>query len=154
MKESKVYCLTCDLQTVKLTPTKASAMYYKTKLASHNFTVYNIGNHDCTNYWFNESECELNATTFTSCLVNYLEEKFVSPKLPIVIYSDECTYQNQNQVMSNALLHFAINNDNQIGHKHFIKGHTQMECDSVHACIERKLHLRTFIMISFWTNLK
>lgn len=68
--EGKIHCLTCDLQAVKITPiTKASAMYYKTKLTSHNFTVFNLENRECINYWFNETECELNANTFASCVI-------------------------------------------------------------------------------------
>lgn len=70
--EGKIHCLTCDLQAVKITPiTKASAMYYKTKLTSHNFTVFNLANRECINYWFNETECELNANTFASCLIDF-----------------------------------------------------------------------------------
>ncbi|KAK5912626.1 hypothetical protein CesoFtcFv8_002480 [Champsocephalus esox] len=36
-----------DLQSVLLCPkTKASKMYYKTKLQMHNFTCFNLGNKD------------------------------------------------------------------------------------------------------------
>ena len=40
--------VTCmDLQAVLLAPQmKASALYYKTKLAVHNFTVYNLATND------------------------------------------------------------------------------------------------------------
>jgi len=45
----KCYALTMDLESVKCSPyLKASALYYKTKLTVHNFTVYNIANHHAT----------------------------------------------------------------------------------------------------------
>ena len=91
--------------------TKASLMYYRTKLCSHNFTVYNLSSHQCTNYWFNETECDLTASTFSSCVIDYLENNCLDPKLKIVIYSDGCTHQNRNSTLSNALMHFSIKNN-------------------------------------------
>ncbi|CAH1953979.1 unnamed protein product [Acanthoscelides obtectus] len=58
---------------------------------------------------------------------------------PIIIYSDGCTYQNRNSTMANALLSLSRQYNVQITQKFLIKGHFQMECDSVHAVIERKL---------------
>lgn len=45
----KIIVWTMDLQAVLLCPkTKASTMYYKTKLQVHNFTCINLGNKDVT----------------------------------------------------------------------------------------------------------
>lgn len=41
--------------------------------------------------------------------------------------------------MSNALLHLAVDLKTTIEQKFLVKGHTQMECDSVHGNIERKI---------------
>ena len=55
--DGEIYCLTADMESVKLTSmTKASGMYYKTKLCSHNYTVYNSANRHCKCYWFSEVE--------------------------------------------------------------------------------------------------
>lgn len=59
-----------------------------------------------------------------------------------MIYSDGCTYQNRNAIIANALLHFANKHNIDVEQKYLVKGHTNMECDSVHACIERKLKNR------------
>jgi len=59
-----------------------------------------------------------------------------------VIFSDGCTYQNRNSIMSNALLNFSLKYKIKITQKFLERGHTQMECDSVHSCIERKLKNR------------
>lgn len=136
------YCLTVDLQAVKIAPSlNASALYYKTKLCVHNYTIYNMTNHvKC--YWWCETEGELVASSFTTCLLDYLSENCLNPPLPIVIWSDGCTYQNRNTVLSNALLNFSIAHNIQIEQKILERGHTQMECDSVHACIEKRLRNR------------
>lgn len=44
--------------------------------------------------------------------------------------------------MSNGLLNFAVKHNVAIIQKYLEPGHTQMECDSVHSCIERKLKRR------------
>jgi len=47
--------------------------------------------------------------------------------------------QNRNVIMANALLHFAVKHQVTIEQKYLVKGHIQMQCDSVHSLIERKL---------------
>ncbi|CAG9764937.1 unnamed protein product [Ceutorhynchus assimilis] len=63
-------------------------------------------------------------------------------KVPIIIYSDGCGFQNRNKVLANALLNLAMKHEVTIYQKYLEPGHTQMECDSVHSLIERKLKNR------------
>lgn len=136
----EIILLTMDLQAVKVSPyLNATAIYFKTKLCSHNFTVYNITTRQTTCYWFTEIDSDLSASTFVSCLTDYLIRHCVPKKLPVVIYSDGCTYQNRNVVMANGLLNFAILHGITITQKYLERGHTQMEVDSVHSAIERRL---------------
>ncbi|XP_039286939.1 uncharacterized protein LOC111052339 isoform X2 [Nilaparvata lugens] len=145
--KGEIYCLTADVQAVKLTPmTKASSMYYKTKLCSHNYTVYNLASKHCKCYWFSEVEGDLSANTFASCLWAYLEEHCCNPLLPIIVYTDGCTNQNRNQFVSNALLHFSVTKGVEITQKYLVKGHTQMEGDSVHSKIEQKIRGKDIFM--------
>jgi len=147
------YVLTMDLESVKLAPMlKASALYYKTKLCVHNFTVYNLGSHHASCYWWNECEGELTASTFASCLIDYLNEN-CPLDLPVIIYSDGCTAQNRNSIMANALIHFAINQKRTIVQKYLEKGHTQMECDSVHSAVETKLKNRAIHLPSDYSTI-
>ncbi|VEN51644.1 unnamed protein product [Callosobruchus maculatus] len=137
--------LTMDLQAVKLCPyIPANKTYFKTKLCCHNFTVYNLSTKDVLCYWFSEDQVSsLKASVFTSCIINYLQENCLpSPKVPIVLYSDGCGYQNRNSVLANALLNFSMQNNVYVFQKYLEPGHTQMECDSVHSVIERKLRNR------------
>lgn len=136
------HVITMDVQAVKLAPQiAASALYYKTKLCCHNFTIYNLKTHQVTCYWYNEAEADGQAATYASFLVDYLQEFFlnVEDNIPIIIYSDGCTAQNRNAVMSNALLFLSEKYQRVICQKFLEKGHTQMECDSVHSAIETAL---------------
>ncbi|CAH1964526.1 unnamed protein product [Acanthoscelides obtectus] len=147
------HVLTMDLQAVKVCPSvMASTAYFKTKLCVHNFTVYNLATRDCTCYWFDETSSDLQASTFASFIVDYIRKHFNCEK-PIIIYSDGCTYQNRNTIMSNALLHLAMDLNVTIEQKFLIKGHTQMECDSVHATIERKLIDRKIVLPSDYVRI-
>lgn len=136
----RCHVFTMDVQAVKLCPNlNASAIYYKQRLQVHNFTIYNLSTHQCTNYWWNETNGDLSASTFASIIIHHLKTHCSTDKLPIIIYSDGCGYQNRNHILSNALSIFAIENDKVIEQKYLEKGHTQMECDSAHAKIEKKL---------------
>ena len=154
--ENKIIALTMDLQAVKLSPcVNANAFYYKTKLSSHNFTVFNLKTHHVACYWFSEDQnAELKASTFVSCIIDYLQKNCLTEnKIPIVLWSDGCTYQNRNSVLANALLNFSMINGIVIYQKFLEVGHTQMECDSVHALIERKLRNKEIYLPSEYVRI-
>lgn len=134
------HVFTQDVESVKLAPyLQASAVYYKTKLCVHNFTLYNIATKEVMCYWFDESNSTLEASVFASCLVDHLEKVLRQKLLPVILYSDGCCAQNRNATLSNALLRLAIEKNIVITQKYLEKGHTHMECDSVHSAIECKL---------------
>lgn len=141
--ECSLHLITVDLQAVKTCPyLQASSLYFKTKLVCHNYTVYDLSTHHCTCYWFSEIDADLQASTFASLLVDYLKRKYlldIENKKEIVIYSDGCTYQNRNSTLANALLSLSYQYNITITQKFLVKGHSQMECDSVHATIEKKI---------------
>jgi len=149
--EKQCYTLCCDLMAVKLVPQlQASSLYYKMKLAVHNFTVYNLETHDVICYWFDESQTDLVASSFASCLIDAVEELLdKSGPRPIVnIFSDGCTYQNRNSILSNALLDLSIRKNVTINQKYLEKGHTQMEADSVHSVLEGAMRNRDIYLPS------
>ena len=130
-----------DLQGLLLCPKlQASALYFKMKLSVHNFTIYNMASHEATNYLWHEGEGGVSANEFASCIVDYLETHPTYTEF--ILWSDGCGYQNRNLVLSNALLKFATERKKQVTQKYLQRGHTQMECDSVHSVIERKLRNR------------
>ena len=138
-EKTLVACM--DLQGLLLSPKlQASALYYKTKLAVHNFTMFNMASLDATNYLWHEGEAGLSANEFASCVINFLEENLSYDEF--ILWSDGCGYQNRNLLLSNALLKFATEKKKRVTQKYLERGHTQMECDSVHSVVERKLKNR------------
>ncbi|KAM4560531.1 NLR family CARD domain-containing protein 3-like [Odontesthes bonariensis] len=130
-----------DLQSLLLCPKlQASALYYKMKLGVHNFTIYNMASHAAKNYLWHEGEAGLSASEFVSCIVHFLKSQ--ASYTEFVLWSDGCGYQNRNLVLSNALLKFATEMKKTVTQKYLERGHTQMECDSVHSVIERKMRDR------------
>ncbi|XP_067635557.1 uncharacterized protein [Eurosta solidaginis] len=155
-KPKKDECNTCIAfktgnisEAVKLCPKlNASAAYYKTKLAVHNFTAYNLVTKEVVCYWFDETAADLKSSTFANFYMDYISSILRKDVKPVVIYSDGCTYQNRNSVVANALLRLAIEYNVDITQKFLVKGHTQMEVDSVHSVIERKLKNRQIYLPS------
>ena len=105
--------------------------------------MYNLQTGKVLCYFFTEVEADLSANTFATCvrdcLADVLDDNAVTR---IILYSDGCGYQNRNSTLSNALLEFSIAHQIVIEQKYLEKGHTQMEVDSVHSVIEKKLRGR------------
>ena len=127
-----------DVQAVLLSPSlNASALYYKTKLTVHNFTLYDLRSHDVKCYVWHEGEAGLSASEFASCVADYLTVHAHEYDTAI-LYSDGCMYQNRNVVMANTLLSIFKRHGKVIQQKFLEHGNTQMEVDSAHLLIERK----------------
>lgn len=148
-KRGEVHVITADLQAVKLClHLTASALYFKTKLMVHNFTVYNLGNDQVMCYWFDETACDLKASTYASFYTHYLQKILDEDPKNIIIFTDGCTAQNRNATVANAILRLAMEKNVTIFHKYLEKGHTQMEVDSVHSVIERNLKNKEIFLLS------
>ena len=133
LENDTIKVLTMDLQSVLICPAlMASSSYFRTKLTCHNFTTYNLSNRDVMCYLWHEGEVGLSANTFASCIVDQIGDMIQDKTEEIILYSDGCGYQNRNCTLSNALLHVSVKNNLVVTQKFLIKGHTQMEVDSVH----------------------
>ena len=129
---ANVKVFTMDAQGVLLCPAiEASAVYFKTKLACHNFTTYNLASKEVTCYFWHEGEGGLTFNNFASCIVNQVEGVLNPHIEEVIIFSDGCCYQNRNVTLSNALEHTAMKNIVIITQKYLERGHTQMEVDSI-----------------------
>ncbi|CAG4931564.1 unnamed protein product [Parnassius apollo] len=136
-----------DTQPVLLAPkSNVSSLYYKTKLCTHNFCVFNLKNTDGYCFLRNETDGGLTSDNYATIIVKFITEKLLpniqrepEKEIKILLYSDGCAGQNRNIVLANALLNVAILNNITIEQKYLEVGHTQMEADSMHATIERKL---------------
>ncbi|GFY52686.1 uncharacterized protein TNIN_16331 [Trichonephila inaurata madagascariensis] len=137
-----------DLQSVLLSPrSNASALCYKTKLIVHNFTLCNVRKNKGYCCIWNECEGQLTSNEFSTIIVTalgkFLNQNRVGDDQELLVYIDGCAYQNRNAVLSNALLNFSMQNKITITQQFLEKGHTQMECDSMHSVIERALRHKT-----------
>lgn len=151
--DKDILVFSMDLQAVLLSPaTKASALYYKTKLQVHNFTIFEFTKKEVDCFVWHESDGGVTSAEFASCILCYLNMNAKGKKL-IQIYSDGCCYQNRNVNLSKVLTHFAMKEKTVVEQKFLEKGHTQMECDSVHALIERKLRGRDIYSPSDYVRL-
>lgn len=115
-----------------------SSAYFELKLTAHNFTFYNMVTQDAMAFWFDETQATFGASMFASCLCSYTTELLDQSLNTVILYSDGCGYQNRNAIFSNELLHISVTRKVTSVQKFLEKGHTQMECDSVHSTIERR----------------
>lgn len=99
----------------------ASALYYKTKLAVHNFIILDIAWHYATDYLWHEREAGLSDAEFVSCTVHY-QEAHLSYK-EYILWSHGCGGQNKKQLTL----------------KFLERGHTEIECSSLHRVLKSRL---------------
>ena len=133
-----VLVTTMDLQAVLLSPSsKAAALYYKTKLCCHNFTVYELASHKFQSYFWHEADGGLTANEFASSVHHYLIVRLHYDKY--ILYYDSCAYQNRNAILSKALQKFAVDHQKIAEQKFLEKRNTYMECDSVHSAIKKAI---------------
>jgi len=137
-EDKSMVVATFDLQAVLPSPKlNASAVYYKRKLSTYNLTVYSLADHDCTCYMWHEGTAGRGSSDIASCMLKYLTD-LPKETSRVVLFSDTCSGQNRNQFFCSMIV-YALHNSNiqQLDHLYMESGHSQMECDSVHACIER-----------------
>ncbi|KAK3801913.1 hypothetical protein RRG08_028381 [Elysia crispata] len=111
-------------------------MYYKTKLVVRNLTFYNLTIRDGYCYVFDEVNGELSSAMLASIhyqrFSSYLDKNTQMRK--IIIWSDGSGCQNECCTVSNAL-----------EHRYLVPGYTQMECNSMHSMIDRKMNVDRFV---------
>ena len=109
------------------------------KLSGHNFTMFDLATREVMCYFLHESCGELTANVFTTCIIDFLKNQNLQGVDRVILYSDGCGYQNRNVTLANALRDFAIENKITVEQKYLERGHTEMEYDSVHSAIERRI---------------
>lgn len=136
--EQFVYCMDVEAMLLCLR-TKASTMYYKRKLALHNFTVYDLKTKHVLCYLWDATKADLSANVFASMLYNFVTNKIPFEKGDtITFFLDGCTYQNHSAIVANTFLLLSKTFEIMIIQKILEKEHTELECDSCHATIEAR----------------
>ena len=93
------------------------------------------------NYMWSEDRGGLEASVFIRIHLDYLTKCVEeNPDIKeIIIHSDCCVHQNKNDTQASALRRCAAKHNMTVTWKHLQVGHTYMECDSAHRCIENQI---------------
>ena len=139
MDKGKNICMICfDFQKVLNTPkSDASCLYYKRKLSTYNFTIYDVGCCKGYCYVWTEDDAKRGSNEVTSCLLHFIEMKVTEGIKHFYLWSDNCAGQNRNKNLISMFIYASANFNINIKHTFLEVGHTQNEGDSVHANIER-----------------
>ncbi|KAE8739577.1 hypothetical protein FOCC_FOCC014920 [Frankliniella occidentalis] len=148
--------LTFDLQKVFYCPkSEVGEFFYKRKLSSYNFTIFDCTTGQAVCYVWDQTVAKRGSDEIASCVLMYFEETVKKGVNEFRIYSDSCSGQNKNQFLYSMYYLAARRYNIKIIHRYLEKGHTQMECDSVHAQIERKTrHIDIFTPAQWYGYIK
>ncbi|KAE8739292.1 hypothetical protein FOCC_FOCC015215 [Frankliniella occidentalis] len=136
---NKVKVICFDLQKVFFCPkSEVGGFFYKRKLSCYNFTVYDCTKKTAKCYVWDMSIGGRGAVEISSCVYDFIKEEVKNGVTEFFIFSDSCWAQNKNQILFTMYSVVSQQFNIKITHRYLQKGHTQMECDSVHARIERK----------------
>lgn len=127
-----------DLQKILTCPiTNNSLAFYKTSYHCLNFSVFDMGSKQGHNFFWEERDGGKGCKEIIGCLEKFILEKVASGYTEFRFYSDNCWPQNKNQYLFTFYVWMAKKFNISITHRYLIKGHTQMEVDSIHALIEK-----------------
>nr|CAI5847710.1 unnamed protein product [Callosobruchus analis] len=126
-KSISVSCF--DLQKVILVPQcERPPFYYKCKLSTYNFTVFDVNSKEGFCYIWTEQIAKRGGNEIASCLFDFIET---------MVKRDNCIGQNKNKILVMMYLFATKKFQIEIVHRFFEAGHSQNENDSIHALIER-----------------
>lgn len=131
---------TMDLQAIQLAPkSTANSMYFKTKIGVHNYSFFNKKTKTAKCFFWNETDSDLSSNTFAS-IQNYHFRDCIekNPAIKrITIWSDGCNTQTRNCQVAGGFVDLARRTQTTIVQKYLAVGHSMMEVDSMHSCMER-----------------
>lgn len=135
--------ITFDMQANICLPFAGDAqIYYKRKLNVLNFTIYD-NNADGFCYLFDEANGRKGCNETATCILEYLKDLPTSVS-HVTTWSDTCAAQNRNYNFLSMLVYAVnfIDHLNTVDVKYLESGHSYLNCDSMHANIERKMKHR------------
>lgn len=128
-----------DLQQVLLCPAdpKNNALFYKRRLATYNFTIYNVVTKQGDCFMWHESLGGRGSCEIASLLFNFFKSLPDSVE-EVRCFSDRCGGQNLNKYVVAMCMYAVqfIEKLKTIHLKFLTPGHSEMECDSMHSAID------------------
>lgn len=145
--------ITVDLEKVFLCLKGENGdFFYKRKLSCYNLTIFASGDQKGYCFVWDEIEAGRGAAEIASCLWKFIIMKVKSGVKVLIIYSDNCSAQNKNQFLFAMYIMASIRFNIQIIHRYLEPGHTHLEADSVHACIQNSIKNVEIFEPSMWYN--
>uniref|UniRef100_A0A8D8X2V7 Uncharacterized protein n=1 Tax=Cacopsylla melanoneura TaxID=428564 RepID=A0A8D8X2V7_9HEMI len=143
MVEKTKGCLVFDLQQVIYLPrTNENAVFYKRRLSTFNFTIYDVVTKECYCFTWNETISKRGACEIASCLYKVIQDYDRRGFVTLNFFSDGCAGQNKNSMVA-AMFLYALHNSTGISEitlKFFEPNHGQNEGDSVHSAIGQAIN--------------
>ncbi|KAE8740401.1 hypothetical protein FOCC_FOCC014080 [Frankliniella occidentalis] len=128
-----------DFQKILYCPKGENAAYfYRSKFKCFDFTIFDHRTKEGRCYVWDQTIASKGANEVASCLLSFIEEKAKEGIKQIVFYSDNCWSQNKNSKVLSMFNLACVKYGITITHRFLEKGHTHMEVDNVHACIENR----------------
>lgn len=141
-EKSKINASFCsavfDMQQVLQVPkTEVGVAYYKLKLATFNFTVFELASKKGYCYMWHECIGKRGSSEIGSCLILFIEHHIRNGVKKFSFFSDNCPGQNRNKFLFSLYNYLTQRHSIIIQHTFLEKGHTQNEGDSMHSVIEK-----------------
>lgn len=138
-KNEPHYCTAVfDLQQVLPVPkSNVGLTYYKLKLSTYNFTVYNLSSKECDCFMWYECIARRGSSEIGSCLLKFIKAGIDNSITEFSFFSDNCSGQNRNKFLFAFYSYASMKFNIKIRHTYLEAGHTQSEGDSVHSVIEK-----------------
>lgn len=110
MDNAELIAATFDFQKVLVTPYgEVSVLYYKRRLATLNFTVYDMGAKIGTCYMWHEALAKRGSIEVSSCLLNFIQHHVERGVKEFRFWSDNCAGQNRNRIVFSLYMFVAKN---------------------------------------------
>ena len=128
--DEEVLACCFDLQQTLPTPKLSTGIaYYKRKLWTYNFGVYNLKTKKSTMYVWDEVTARRGSIEIASALCQWIEENH-QDETRLILFSDNCPGQNKNRNMVLTLLRLLHQGKFfRIEHYFLVPGHSYMSCD-------------------------
>ncbi|KAK3919244.1 Polyprotein P1234 [Frankliniella fusca] len=135
-----------DLQQVLYCPhLTCGKVFYKRQLSVYNLTVYDCFNKTGINHMWSEIDAGRGAYEIASCLSKFISSVPAGVQ-KLTLWSDSCSGQNKNSIICASLISAVASHQSleTIDHKFLVPGHTHMECDRIHAQIEKRKKVTSY----------
>lgn len=140
LPSSDTCTISIDLQQVLSIPALThTQMYYLRQLSCYNLGIHVGDNNNVLLSMWHEAIHSRGANEIASCLLKAVEANIMCGKKKLIVWSDNCSGQNKNQMLIYLWLYLIAKGYlDEVNHKFLIVGHSYLSCDRDFALIERK----------------